>query len=586
MLLKSKCKSVLAITLITASCIMSVEAINAYAQEDQASQAKQVSKTENKEGNVSRRILDPDAISLDSIISNVIIENKDDIYETFKSVKASVEITNENVEYITVNGSTFSYNEKSKLFDGTIGNNKIETIVVYYKNGLKKTYTRDSSNESTFKKFDVDVKKIELLSLDIEKTENLSVGDKVKVSAKLNMKNPANGMPWRIGLTFANSNLNDGDYTICLTYNKDKEIYEGYLGYGLEPVRDDTPELHYIEKGGIPYDGESKLIEVGIFVSDFYERYEPVITDKEALEKYSFSAQKYENPIKNIYYLGDKIKAEVENPDEIDRISIEYDVLGLDPDNKRYKIVTLDKKEGNVFEGDSSNLRFYDDFFCKVIVYKSNGGYDMYLKEDYPNYVQTLEPSKDVYKNYKWALLDNNWYLYEIDKSIGKVNYKMQIGWRIVDGKWYYLKSDGKMATGWEKVNGTWYYLEDNGAMATGWKKVNETWYHLKSSGAMATGWEKVNGTWYYLKPSGAMATGWERVNGTWYYLKSSGAMATGWLDLDGTWYYLDGSGAMKTGWQKISGKWYYMYGSGAMATNTVIDGWKINSSGVATKIK
>lgn len=585
MLLKSKCKSVLAITLITASCMMSVEAINAYAQEDEVSQAKQVSEIENKEGNISRAF-DPDTISLDSIISNVIIENKDSIYEPFQSAKVGVEITNENVEYINVNGSSFYYNKDSKLFEGIIRNEKIEKIVVYYTNGLKKIYTRDTSNENAFKKFDVDVKKLELLSLDIEKTENLSVGDKVKVSAKLNMKNTADKMPRHIGLKFANSNARDGEYIISLVYNKDKDVYEGYLGFGLEPPRDDTPVFHYTEKGGIPYDGESKLIEVGVYVADFYERYESVIKDKEALQKYSFSAQKYENPIKNIYYLGDKIKAEVENADDIESIAIEYDNSAFHDNKDRYHIVKLNKKEGNIFEADSSNIKFYDEYLCKVIVYKSNGGYAMYLKEDYPNYVTNLEPSKDAYKKYKWALLENNWYLYEIEKSIGKVDYKMQTGWRMVDGKWYYFQPNGVMAKGWLKDANKWYFLKKDGSMETGWGYINDVWYHFQPSGAMSVGWQKVNGTWYYLKSSGAMATGWEKVNGTWYYLKSSGAMATGWIDLSGTWYYLDGSGAMKTGWQKISGKWYYMYGSGAMAKNTVIDGWRINSSGVATKIK
>ena len=42
----------------------------------------------------------------------------------------------------------------------------------------------------------------------------------------------------------------------------------------------------------------------------------------------------------------------------------------------------------------------------------------------------------------------------------------------------------------------------------------------------------------------------------------------------------------MSIGWEFIDGVWYYMYSSGAMATNTVIDGWKIDGSGVATKIR
>ncbi|MPM30000.1 hypothetical protein SDC9_76542 [bioreactor metagenome] len=177
-----------------------------------------------------------------------------------------------------------------------------------------------------------------------------------------------------------------------------------------------------------------------------------------------------------------------------------------------------------------------------------------------------------------WKYEDDIWYFY-------KYGIK-QKGWQNIDGTWYYFDEYYRMQTGWQKVNGVWYYLQNSGAMATGWKKVNETWYYLKSSGAMATGWQKVNGTWYYLENGGAMATGWKKVNETWYYLENSGAMATGWKSINGAWYYLKDSGAMATGWQMISGKWYYLYNSGAMAKNTVIGGWRINSSGVATKIK
>uniref|UniRef100_UPI0025D2C79D CAP domain-containing protein n=1 Tax=uncultured Clostridium sp. TaxID=59620 RepID=UPI0025D2C79D len=83
---------------------------------------------------------------------------------------------------------------------------------------------------------------------------------------------------------------------------------------------------------------------------------------------------------------------------------------------------------------------------------------------------------------------------------------------------------------------------------------------------------------------SGAMATGWQLINGNWYYMYNSGAMATGWQLINGNWYYMYNSGAMTTGWQLINGNWYYMYNNGAMAKNTIIDGWKIDSNGVAKK--
>ncbi|SDM61957.1 pectate lyase-like adhesive domain-containing protein [Romboutsia lituseburensis] len=158
-------------------------------------------------------------------------------------------------------------------------------------------------------------------------------------------------------------------------------------------------------------------------------------------------------------------------------------------------------------------------------------------------------------------------------------------GWQYENNIWYFYK-DGIKQKGWQNIYGTWYYFDEYYRMKTGWQNVYGVWYYLENSGAMATGWKHVYGAWYYLKNSGAMATGWENVYGVWYYLENSGAMATGWKSVNGTWYYLKNSGAMATGWQMISGKWYYLYSSGAMAKNTVIDGWKINSSGVATKIK
>lgn len=137
------------------------------------------------------------------------------------------------------------------------------------------------------------------------------------------------------------------------------------------------------------------------------------------------------------------------------------------------------------------------------------------------------------------------------------------------------------ITTGWvQATDGTWSYIKSDGTKATGWLNDKGTWYYLKTDGVMATGWLNDRGTWYFLNNSGAMKTGWINDNGTWYFLTNSGAMKTGWLYDNGSWYFLSGSGAMKTGWVNDNGTWYFLYSNGSMAANTVINGYKLSSSG------
>lgn len=41
------------------------------------------------------------------------------------------------------------------------------------------------------------------------------------------------------------------------------------------------------------------------------------------------------------------------------------------------------------------------------------------------------------------------------------------VGWKEIDGKWYYFGQDGYMKIGWlQDINGKWYYLNSDGSMA------------------------------------------------------------------------------------------------------------------------
>lgn len=53
------------------------------------------------------------------------------------------------------------------------------------------------------------------------------------------------------------------------------------------------------------------------------------------------------------------------------------------------------------------------------------------------------------------------------------------------------------------------------------------------------------------------------------------------WKQDNSGWWYTEGD-LWATGWKKIDGKWYYFYQNGYMAKSTQIDGYKIDSEGVA----
>lgn len=136
------------------------------------------------------------------------------------------------------------------------------------------------------------------------------------------------------------------------------------------------------------------------------------------------------------------------------------------------------------------------------------------------------------------------------------------------------------LVDGWNKLSdGIWNFIE-YGKKILGWKYINGTWYFMDSSGAMQTGWQFIDNNWYLFDSTGAMSTGWQKCGDRWYFLNESGAMDTGWKLMGDIWYMLNSDGAMERGWNKHNGIWYYFYENGSMAADTVIDGYRIDKDG------
>lgn len=110
-----------------------------------------------------------------------------------------------------------------------------------------------------------------------------------------------------------------------------------------------------------------------------------------------------------------------------------------------------------------------------------------------------------------------------------------------------------------------------------GWNlvKLNNKWYQLDVTNNDALG----NNKFLLRKDSVLKNEGfsWDSSK----YPVCDEDYAKGWNLINNKWYFFDDDIGMKTGWIYYNGKWYYCYPStGVMASNTVIDGYRVDSSG------
>ncbi|MDO5564716.1 MAG: N-acetylmuramoyl-L-alanine amidase family protein [Eubacteriales bacterium] len=154
---------------------------------------------------------------------------------------------------------------------------------------------------------------------------------------------------------------------------------------------------------------------------------------------------------------------------------------------------------------------------------------------------------------------------------------------------------------GWIQTSGGWSFRNPNGDyVKSQWLQWNNKWYYLDQDGMMHTGWltSKFNKT-YYFNTSGIMVTGWMQDGDNYHFFNTSSGGSEGsmiksrWVSYENRWYYFDENGNMVTGWKKITNSlgasnYYYFYPKdsvqglyGYLATNTTINGFKVDANGV-----
>ena len=78
----------------------------------------------------------------------------------------------------------------------------------------------------------------------------------------------------------------------------------------------------------------------------------------------------------------------------------------------------------------------------------------------------------------------------------------MAIGWRQLDGAWYYFNSDGRMATGMIEVGGLRYYMDpSDGRMVSGRAvEINGVTYQAAADGHLSQQGQETTGEFPIVK--------------------------------------------------------------------------------------
>ncbi len=154
----------------------------------------------------------------------------------------------------------------------------------------------------------------------------------------------------------------------------------------------------------------------------------------------------------------------------------------------------------------------------------------------------------------------------------------------IFDGQhWKWRYADGTYAVNcWLNVNGKTYFIESNGYRVQGWWHSwdNYDYYFDKDTGVVASDWATIDGKTYFFNKNDwyRLVKGWWTSwdNYRYYFDAVTGEVASGWVTIDGQSYYFDPvTHQLSTGWyQDSQGNTYYTYTNGTNASSwAVIDG-------------
>ena len=181
---------------------------------------------------------------------------------------------------------------------------------------------------------------------------------------------------------------------------------------------------------------------------------------------------------------------------------------------------------------------------------------------------------------------------------IGSSN-DMKLGWNLINGEWYY-KYGANLLNGKAEIDGKEYCFENGIMMKNTASTANLSEYCYGEDGIRlsGTGWKLLDGKWYYLNSKSEYITGWAMIGTERYYFLTEedcfaekttdkinygrlGVMCTGYRVINGRLCYFDQNGAYRgirgceNGWYyaKEENDWYFMKGQRVTTGRTTVNG-------------
>ena len=278
--------------------------------------------------------------------------------------------------------------------------------------------------------------------------------------------------------------------------------------------------------------------------SSFLKKGEKLIAGKQYTEAVqSLQKDKGSFSVDEKYYLllSDALSKEGKHDEAVDCLLEGRKVFPKNEELKKKLEALAPKVSGNL-----SEELYHDPLSISLkssspkIVYSLSGGKENLEQKDYSGEIPVSRNGKYTLMAYAVASDGAKGELYtrEFTVDLDKEKYHLSSFVDSTEGK-SYIDENGEKVIGWKSIDGSYYYFDDKGIMKTGFLDLDGEKYYLDTDGKMHIGRLDLEGKSYYFDKDGKM------LRNTWvdkrYFVDENGEMLKDRKNSDGI--YFDANG-------------------------------------------